>query len=243
MTIRCLIIAALALLTLENHAPVVKIRTPAANATLQANTPARFEITVADAEDGDSQYDEINPKEVILEIRSAASASAPGPTASAQGASAPSTSAPDQPAHALSSPGLAVMARSNCFNCHQFNGKLIGPSLADIARHYPATSATTDTLARRIKEGSAGIWGKEKMPSHPELDPQDIRAMVQWIEQYAAAPGVSYQNGTSGLLQFPNAAIKPGVYILTAAYTDHGAKETKAGPWLTGLDHVTLTVK
>jgi cytochrome c551/c552 len=147
------------------------------------------------------------------------------------------------------------MARSNCFNCHQFNGKGIGPSLADIARRYPVTAATTDTLLKRIKDGSTGIWGKEKMPSHPELNSEDIRQMVQWIQKYAAAPGVTYQNGTTGVLQFPaavstggatatgSAAANPGVYTLAAVYTDHGTKEAKAGPYLTGLDRITLTMK
>src|SRR6202012_289357 len=98
-------------------------------------------------------------------------------------ASAQSASTQGTPAQGLSSPGLTLMARSNCFNCHQFNGRLIGPSLADIARPYPATPATIDTLTRRIKEGSTGIWGIDKMPSHPELSPEDIRAMAQWIEK------------------------------------------------------------
>src|ERR1700743_3846417 len=98
MTTRCLTIAALTLLITDNHTPVVKIRTPAANTTVAANTPLRYEISVTDAEDGDSRYDEINPKEVALEIRSA----------SAQSASTQGT-----PAQGLSSPGLTLMARSN----------------------------------------------------------------------------------------------------------------------------------
>jgi len=243
MTTRYLVIAAIALIAQDNHAPVVKIQTPASNATLPANTPIRYEITVADQEDGDSRYDEINPKEVVLEIRPAAASQAPQHAAAAsQAPQKTNTATPMSAATAigpLSSPGLAVMARSNCFNCHQFNGKLIGPSLADIARRYQNTTAAADTLSRRIKDGSAGIWGKEKMPSHPEVSKEDIRAMVQWIEKYAAAPGATYQNGTTGILVFPG----PGVYTVKAAYTDHGAKDSKTGPCLTGLDQLIITVK
>ena len=246
----------LSLITQANHPPVVKIISPASN-TVAAAGSIRYEISVTDKEDGDSRYDEINPKEVILEIRAGSTpttGSAPttgstantGPAPTTGGSpntSTPPTTGQNDP---LESPGLAAMARSNCFNCHQFTGKGIGPSLFEIAKR----PASADTLARRIKDGSAGIWGKEKMPSHPELGGDDIRRMVQWIQKYAATPGVTYQTGLTGVLQFP----KPGPYTLTAAYTDHGenahaANGTKADPpaantqHLTGLDRVTLTIK
>jgi cytochrome c len=253
MTTRYLVIAAFAVRIMstlahhasanrdqDNQAPVVKIQSPTANTTVSANTPIRYEITVADREDGDSRYDEINPKEIMLEIRAAASAKSTSYPASKDAGAVKSSP--------LESPGLALMARSNCFNCHQFSGKGIGPSLANITRRYQNTAATIDTLSKRIKDGSVGIWGKEKMPSHPEVGIDDIHAMVRWIEKYAAAPGVIYQNGTPGILQFPGVAspgspAAPGTYTLTAAYTDHGTKDTKTGPYLTGLDQMTLTVK
>ncbi|HEV2481210.1 MAG TPA: c-type cytochrome [Puia sp.] len=246
MITRYLFISVVALIPQDNHAPVVKIQSPAANMTASTGSSISYEITVADQEDGDSRYDEINPKEVVLMIRAAGMSKSAAPTS---------------PIDPLKDPGLATMARSNCFNCHQFNGRLIGPSLAGIARRYGRfTAAITDSLTRRIKDGSTGIWGKEKMPSHPEVGTGDIRAMLRWIEKYAAAPGVTYQNGTSGVLQFPapepasgsvpepstagaTAAARPGIYTLTAAYTDHGTKDTKTGPYLTGLDQLTFIVK
>jgi len=199
MITRYLFIAALALVMQDNQAPVVKIQSPKAGTILPTAGPIRYEITVADKEDGDSRYDEINPKEVMLMIRAAPGS--PNVARSSQNASSPNDP--------LKDPGLALMARSNCFNCHQFNGKLIGPSLADIARHYKNTTTTIDTLGKRIKDGSAGIWGKEKMPSHPEVTMDDIHTMVRWIEKYAAAPGITYQNGISGVLQFPASGPTP----------------------------------
>jgi hypothetical protein len=50
---------------------------------------------------------------------------------------------------------------------------------------------------------------------------------------------VTFQSGATGVLQ----VTAPGVYTLTAAYTDHGSIKAKAGPYLTGLDRITLTVK
>jgi len=240
---RYLFIAAFVLVMQDNHAPVVKIQSPAAHTIVSAGTPIPYEITVTDEEDGDSRYDEINPKEVVLMIRTA-----PGSQSAVQVSQSAAHASLSDP---LKDPGLATMARSNCFNCHHFNGKLIGPSLADIARRYGRRAEVsavtiTDTLSKRIKDGSAGICGKEKMPSHPEVTMDDIHTMVRWIEKYAAAPGITYQNGISGVLQFPasgSAAATPGTYTLTAAYTDHGTKDTKTGPYLTGYDPLTLTVK
>jgi cytochrome c len=115
--------------------------------------------------------------------------------------------------------------------------------LLDEASHFPKEhphrgSGPADTLERRIKDGSAGIWGKEKMPSHPELDAREIRQTIQWIEKYAAVPGVTYQNGAAGILQITT----PGVYTLTAAYTDHGIKDAP-GQYLTGLGRMKLTIQ
>jgi cytochrome c len=219
-------IAALALSPTQNHAPVVKIISPAGNASVAAGAPVRYELSVADKEDGDSQYDEINPKEVFLEV---------GATATPEPGAAPEPTATPKP-DPLDAPGLAVMARSNCFNCHAFNGKLIGPSLSDIARRRTAT----DTLIRRIRSGSSGVWGKEKMPSHPELTGKELHQVVRWIQKYAAAPGVLYQNGLTGVLQFPT--VNPGVYTLTACYTDHGTKDAPA-QHLTGKHRIMVTVR
>jgi cytochrome c len=138
-------------------------------------------------------------------------------------------------------PGLAVITRSNCFNCHNFNSKSIGPSFFEICKHYPPTKANTDSLVSRIKKGSSGLWpGKEKMPAHPELTDEEIRSTVQWVFKNAANANIAYYNGTPGIIRIPQD--KPGTYIITASYTDHGAKST-AEKRLKGYDRVVITVK
>jgi|SRR5580658_3605642 cytochrome c len=209
-----------------NHAPTVKIESPANNATLALNTPITYQIQVTDPEDGDSRYDEINTKEVILELAYPA----------AKSANAPQPARPTNPARP---PALDIMATNNCFNCHQFNAQSLGPSFFEIAKRYPATAANTDTLISRIRNGSSGIWGRiEKMPSHPELSPAAIRSAVRWIFQNAVRPDRAWYVGTTGLLHFT----RPGTYTLTATYTDHGTKDQPA-QHLTGSDRITLTVK
>ena len=202
----------------KNHAPSVKIITPSNRAAIKPGTMLSYEISVSDPEDGDSKYDEINAKEVLLEVKYISGN--PGVK-----------SAP------VEAPGLTVMAVSNCFNCHNFNGKAIGPSFFEISKRYPFTRINTDTLANRIKSGSSGIWGKEKMPSHPELTAVQIKTMVQWILKNAAVRDISYYNGLSGLIQFP--ANRKGIYVLTASYTDHGIPGISAKP-LCGFDRITL---
>src|SRR5579863_2676918 len=186
-----------------NHPPSVKITSPAPNAVLSTSTSLVYQVQVTDPEDGDSRYDEINTKEVILELA--------GPAVK-----------PASPASPARTPALDIMAANNCFNCHQFNAQALGPSFFEIAKRYPPTVANTDTLISRIRNGSSGIWGRtEKMPSHPELSAAAIRSTVRWIFQNAARDDHAWYVGATGLLHFD----RPGTYSLTATYTDHGTKD------------------
>jgi len=211
----------------QNHAPVVKIVSPANNAVFSPGSAVSYQVSVADQEDGDTKYDEINIKEILLEVKYVKDkARIPvllnGPAA-------------DDAA------GLAVMRSSNCFNCHDFNGKSIGPSLLEINKRYPVNKANTDSLVKRIKNGSAGIWaGREKMPAHPELSAVEINSTVQWILKNAADPAISYYNGNPGLIRIPQD--RKGTYIITASYTDHGIKNT-AEKHLKGYDRILIMVK
>jgi cytochrome c len=203
-----------------NHPPSVKIESPTNNAILTINSGLTYQVQVTDPEDGDSRYDEINTKEVILELA--------GPA-----------NKPAGPIIAARAPALDIMAANNCLNCHQFNARSLGPSFFEIAKRYSATTANTDTLVSRIRNGSSGIWGRtEKMPSHPELTAAAIRSTVQWIFRNATRSDRAWYIGTTGLLNFK----KPGTYTLTATYTDHGTKDQPANH-LTGADRIVVTVK
>ncbi|MBS1530636.1 MAG: c-type cytochrome [Bacteroidetes bacterium] len=211
----------------QNHAPVVKINTPANNATFAAGSPISYQVSVSDKEDGDTKFDEINLKEILLQVnyvkdQNKIAALLKSPVA-------------DDPL------GLAVITRSNCFNCHNFNSKSIGPSFFEICKHYPPTKANADSLVSRIKKGSSGLWpGKEKMPAHPELTDEEIRSTVQWVFKNESDPNITYYNSTPGLIRIP--PDKPGTYIITASYTDHGVKGT-AEKRLKGYDRILISVK
>jgi cytochrome c len=207
----------------ENSPPIVKIISPQNNSTFDSDAPVTYKISVSDKEDGDSKFDEINAKEVLLEVRRIIK-SKPASNKLGQG-----------------DPGLTVIMTSNCINCHNFNSKSIGPSFYEINKRYPITKTNTDTLIKRIREGSSGLWGgKEKMPTHHELTAIETKSAVQWILKNAADPNVSYYTGLEGFFRISPAI--EGTYILTASYTDHGLKDIP-GKRQRATDVVTMQIK
>jgi cytochrome c len=204
--------------TQENQPPVVKIISPQNNSLFDSDAPVSYKISVSDKEDGESKFDEINAKEVLLEVKHVTS------RLNKKSQSDPS--------------GLGVIMTSNCINCHGFNSKSIGPSFYEINKRYPATKSNTDSLIKRIREGSSGVWGgKEKMPSHPELTVAEIKNAVQWIMKNAVDPNVNYYTGTEGFFRIK--AESKGAYVLTASYIDHGLKDVP-GKRLRRMDMIVI---
>jgi cytochrome c len=215
-----------------NTSPVVKIISPQNNDAFNLKDAINYQITVADKEDGDSKYDEIKASEVLLRVQYVNDRSKTGRLINKQ-------PTPDPP-------GLAAIRASNCFNCHNFKNKAMGPSFFEISKRYPATRANLDTLTKRVSLGSTGIWGNEKMPSHPELALTETAAAVQWILKHSADPGIDYIVGLQG--QFRPSEVMPpnkkaGAFILTASYTDPGLKDAPGKQRLTGEDAVEIFCK
>ena len=206
----------------QNHAPVVKIISPVNNSSFNAGAQVHYEINVSDKEDGESKYDEIDAKQVLLEVKYFNDASK----------ISTATNGNDVP-------GLAAMKTSNCFNCHGFDNKVIGPSFNEINKKYKPSVANISLMEKRIKNGSTGVWGKTPMPTHPELSDIQIKNMVQWIVQNASAPNVHYYIGLDGNFNLQTAN-KNGAYVLTASYTDHGINSTSR---LEGRDVVIIKTK
>lgn len=78
--------------------------------------------------------------------------------------------------------GLAIEAKSDCATCHKINEKLVGPSFKEIATKYAgADEAMVDSLAGKIINGGAGIWGQIPMTPHPNLSKEDARTVVKYV--------------------------------------------------------------
>jgi cytochrome c len=200
-----------------NHPPTVKIVSPKPDGIYEENAQVRYEIDVSDQEDGDSKFQEINSAEVLLTVRHFSGSEA--------AEAAMNRAIADDP------PGLATLRTSDCLNCHAFDARLIGPSFADIRKRYPYSQANVDSISRRVLQGTSGIWGSIKMPSHPELTLDQAAACVTWILKTAADPETNYYAGTEGSFRVtvpPDAKAKAkdkGMLVLIASYTDHGLKD------------------
>src|ERR1700676_1715764 len=187
-------------LQIPNHAPVVKIIQPNKNAVYISNSLVPYSIEVSDAEDGESKYQEIQSAEVLVKIKYVAGA----------------VKASAYLKQKKSGDSVAVMSMlvSNCFNCHAVKTKLAGPSFLDISKRYENTISNRTQLVNHIQKGSTGIWGKEVMPTHPELTDTVARLMVKWIMTYANDPGLNYFVGLQGVLPLnkpKSVSRRPGV--------------------------------
>lgn len=82
-----------------------------------------------------------------------------------------------------------------------------------------------------------------KITSVP-LSKEQTQNMVQWILKNAAQTDVTYYRGVQGSFRMsvPAASKQKGAFVLTATYTDHGAKDGPKGA-LTGQDVVVVKVK
>jgi len=87
-----------------------------------------------------------------------------------------------QPQASAKPAGLKLAQQHACMACHGLNNKLVGPSMADIAKRYADKKAeAVAMLSGRIKAGSSGIWGSVPMPAQPHVPDADIRAIAEWI--------------------------------------------------------------
>ena len=184
-----------------NEPPQVKITTPAAGSIYTWNTPLRYSVSVSDKEDGDTKYNEIEPKQILLEARVVTDTT--NVVASERSA-------------------IHAMMASNSMQCHEFNGKLIGPSFVEISSRYSGDQGSESELVKRVREGSRGKWGDVVMPTHPELSDAETRKMVQWILSYTNPDELIYLTGTEGVLNFkkPTNAAATDMLVLTASYAD-----------------------
>jgi len=198
---------------IQNNPPKVEIITPKDADTFVPGSYVRYSIVVTDKEDGSSEFEEISPREVFLEVTYL-----PGNDKGNEN-NVVKTGMKDNPA------GLTLMKSSTCFNCHMVKSKLTGPSFLEITRKYPNNSATISMLAKKVIKGSSGVWTNTTMPPNPDFTEVQTKQMIQWIFKNAGDPNRNYFVGTEGTFRTTNnPANGKGCYVLTASYTDHGIK-------------------
>lgn len=77
--------------------------------------------------------------------------------------------------------GKALVEGNDCLRCHGLVRNYVGPSFQQIAERYRGREDAADYLARKIREGGAGEWGRAIMPRHPHLDTAQSLQMAAWL--------------------------------------------------------------
>jgi cytochrome c len=80
----------------------------------------------------------------------------------------------------------ALATKSACMSCHAVDRKLVGPAYKDVAAKHKGEAGAVDKVAARIKSGGAGMYGPIPMPAQPNLKPDELKLLAQWI--LAGAP-------------------------------------------------------
>jgi len=119
--------------------------------------------------------------------------------------------------------GATLIADSDCKACHAPDKKSIGPSYADLSNKYRKRDRDIVTLASKVVNGGAGVWGETPMAAHPSISLEDAKMMVEYILSFGEE-GTVQNLPASGI--YPIGAVNKesehGVYILKAIYTDKG---------------------
>lgn len=79
------------------------------------------------------------------------------------------------------SPGEKLMAKSDCRTCHNPQVQTVGPGYKQIAERYKNTPENLEILVQKVIKGGAGVWGVAAMSAHPDLQPEDAKAMVNYV--------------------------------------------------------------
>jgi len=69
----------------------------------------------------------------------------------------------------------------NCLACHQVDKKLVGPSYKDVALKYKDDKDAEAKLAKKIREGSNGVWGQVPMPPNPAVNEAEAKTLAAWV--------------------------------------------------------------
>ena len=84
--------------------------------------------------------------------------------------------------------GQRLVAGSDCMRCHGLERHFVGPGFAAIAARHAGQAGAQALLARKIREGSVGDWGRVVMPRHPQIRQDQAEDMAAWVLSQPQAP-------------------------------------------------------
>ncbi|MFW2358346.1 c-type cytochrome [Hydrogenophaga sp.] len=69
----------------------------------------------------------------------------------------------------------------NCFACHRIDRNTLGPSFKSVAAKYADDTSADVMLAKKIREGSVGVWGQVPMPPQSQVSEDESLTLARWI--------------------------------------------------------------
>lgn len=117
--------------------------------------------------------------------------------------------------------GKELLAKSDCKACHQLNKASVGPAFADISNKYRNDKGALARLSNKVITGGGGVWGETAMNAHPQLSKEEATEIVKYVLALGQSQSALPPQGTR-LLKDHTEAGKPGLYQITASYTDGG---------------------
>jgi cytochrome c len=74
-----------------------------------------------------------------------------------------------------------LLKEKNCLSCHQLDNKLVGPAYKDVAAKYKARKDAEAYLAKKIREGSTGVWGPIPMPPNGTVSDDEAKTLAKYV--------------------------------------------------------------
>ena len=71
--------------------------------------------------------------------------------------------------------------QKNCLACHAVDHKVVGPAYKDVAAKYANDPGAAARLAKKVREGGTGVWGKIPMPANKQVSEAEADSLVKWV--------------------------------------------------------------
>ena len=81
----------------------------------------------------------------------------------------------------VASADQALAQKNACMSCHGVDKKIVGPAFKDVAKKYAGDAKAEAMLIEKVKTGGKGTWGQVPMPPNPQVKPEDVKKIVEWV--------------------------------------------------------------
>ena len=82
---------------------------------------------------------------------------------------------------ALGADAQQLLKEKACLSCHTVDKKLVGPAYKEVAAKYKSRKDAQAYLAKKIKEGSTGVWGPVPMPPNGTVGDDDAKTLAKYV--------------------------------------------------------------